>query len=227
MRTPAAEAARAGIDPRRYTIDHRANSVNPRTGAGEFGFRIRYPLAPATPRSYPSPSWMDTIEGGMASTLQFLKDLGFEFLPDGSLKGPNGEIIPFGTQVVEAAQPTRRRPTRPDNQDSPGLRETLRQNARDLIQNLTGNAFTEDELDRIAGSIESNFRLFSLFGQDDRDLANIDTNANPIVVNEEQGNSIARFVKNLPVDLRPKFTDALRRAIEDGKLVCGNCLNPG
>ncbi|MDX2143007.1 MAG: hypothetical protein SFV19_06610 [Rhodospirillaceae bacterium] len=37
MRTLAAEAERAGIDPRRYTIGHRANSVNPRTGAEEFG----------------------------------------------------------------------------------------------------------------------------------------------------------------------------------------------
>ncbi|MDX2142991.1 MAG: lysozyme [Rhodospirillaceae bacterium] len=36
MRTLAAEAARAGIDPRRYTVGHPANSVNPWTGAGEF-----------------------------------------------------------------------------------------------------------------------------------------------------------------------------------------------
>ncbi|MDX2143016.1 MAG: hypothetical protein SFV19_06655 [Rhodospirillaceae bacterium] len=36
MRTLAAAAARAGIDPRRYTVGHRANSVNPRTGTGEF-----------------------------------------------------------------------------------------------------------------------------------------------------------------------------------------------
>jgi hypothetical protein len=36
MRTLAAAAARAGIDPRRYTVGHRANSVNPRTGVGEF-----------------------------------------------------------------------------------------------------------------------------------------------------------------------------------------------
>jgi hypothetical protein len=36
MRTLAAEAMRAGIDPRRYTVGHRANSLNPRTGRPEF-----------------------------------------------------------------------------------------------------------------------------------------------------------------------------------------------
>ncbi|MDX2143018.1 MAG: hypothetical protein SFV19_06665 [Rhodospirillaceae bacterium] len=36
MGTLAAEAMRAGIDPRRYTVGHRANSVNPRTGKPEF-----------------------------------------------------------------------------------------------------------------------------------------------------------------------------------------------
>jgi hypothetical protein len=36
MRALAAAATRAGIDPRRYTVGHRANLVNPRTGAGEY-----------------------------------------------------------------------------------------------------------------------------------------------------------------------------------------------
>jgi hypothetical protein len=36
MRAIAAEAARQGIDPARYTVGQRANRVNPKTGAREF-----------------------------------------------------------------------------------------------------------------------------------------------------------------------------------------------
>ncbi|MDX2143014.1 MAG: hypothetical protein SFV19_06645 [Rhodospirillaceae bacterium] len=113
MRTLAAAAARAGIDPRRYTVGHRANSVNPRTGKPEFaieeivvthpGYRNRGGTGGGSFTLPASFSYYDTIEGGIEKTLKHLKELGFEILPDGRIKTPDGRILEFGTQIVRAS----------------------------------------------------------------------------------------------------------------------------
>ncbi|MDX2142996.1 MAG: hypothetical protein SFV19_06555 [Rhodospirillaceae bacterium] len=57
----ALQAMRAGIDPRRYTVGHRANSVNPMTGKPEFGCFYGDPGECFVPGIGGPPPWIEQI----------------------------------------------------------------------------------------------------------------------------------------------------------------------
>jgi hypothetical protein len=101
MRTLAAEAMRAGIDPRRYTVGSRANSVNPRTGAGEFLPTTEGPPYTFTPINFSG--WKPGLSAtGIGTGIDFV-----QFPDDGSTfaAGIQDQIATNLNKLVENSKP--------------------------------------------------------------------------------------------------------------------------
>ena len=147
-----------------------------------------------------------------------------------------GEI--FGTQVIPALPPHRRGglsgvgsgfSLQSGNQSTLApipvamkLEGEHRIMAKDAIQNLTGNAFTEDQLETIVGVVEEDLGKLDIFR-----FLNVNAYANPLTLTHKQGARVRDLLGKLPTDLRQTAFDKLREQISIGRVVCPTCLENG
>jgi hypothetical protein len=140
MHAIAALAHDRGIDVSQITVGSSANRFNPQTATAQFQNVIdNIPVIWRRPRSGvpsmtlpASSSYFDTIESRMNSTVQQLLAEGWEFLPDGLMKAPNGQIVAPATEeiVVADRRPRRQPPQDRDDCNANPINLTLRRPCR-------------------------------------------------------------------------------------------------